>query len=98
MGKAYYHDYVNHMLTQRIRGTSCRPVETENDRCVTKVVGGLPVDEIAVIESIFLMDGGIPDRVRDLAGTIGKTEVEIWNILHKVSHRIAVERRLIDGQ
>lgn len=103
MTRPYYTEYVNHMLRYYTRHTPKEAVrmkfKSECDRknwlAVNRVLHRLPERDKDIIFTVFSRGDTVADNIYELSKRIGVHQDSIWNLVNKVTNKIAKERKLI---
>ncbi len=95
---SYYTSYVNHMmrLYYKTDGENLRTdINKLNYDIAKKVIESFSTDEQAILTDILLPDRPIQKNVEIVSTEYDLPEDEVWDLLNKVTDKIAKERGLI---
>lgn len=95
---SYYSSYVNHMmrLYYKTDGKNLRTdINKLNYDIAKRVIESFPTYEQAILTDILLPDRPIQKNVKIVSIEYTLPEDEVWDLLNKVTDKIAKERGLI---
>lgn len=103
MIRPYYTEYVNHMLRYYTRHTPKEVIKmkfkSETDRknwlAVNRVLHQLPERDRDIIFTVFGRGDTVADNIYELSKEMCIRQDTIWNLVSRVSYKIAKERKLI---
>jgi len=99
----YFKNYVNHMLRfyaryhdkKDISDFKKKEADLKNWITVKTILDSLPDAERNVIIEVYKRRDTLSDNVYEVSKELGINQDIIWNILNKVTRKIAKERELI---